>query len=141
MTEQQRTAGPAPVQADEEWVSSDDRVIGRAVKWSLVALVIVLLGLGVAWYVAHRKPPPPPVRKTEVVAPAVPVRPEAKIPEGKFTDITQAAGVTFVHTNGAYGDKLLPETMGGGVAFFDADGDADQDLLFVNGTYWPNRVP
>jgi hypothetical protein len=27
------------------------------------------------------------------------------------------------HNNGAYGDKLLPETMGGGVAFFDFDND------------------
>ena len=38
----------------------------------------------------------------------------------------------FVHANGANGDKLLPETMGGGCAFFDFDNDGDQDLLFVN---------
>src|SRR5688572_9515564 len=109
----QTTASPAPGgagAADEEWVQSDDRVIGRAVKWSLLALVIALAGLGFAWYWAHRTPPPPPVKKTEVLAPAVPVRPEAQIPDAKFTDITQSAGITFVHVNGAYGDKLLPET-------------------------------
>ena len=55
----------------------------------------------------------------------------------KFTDVTSEAGIAFVHNNGAYGEKLLPETMGGGVAFFDFDDDGDQDLLFVNGTYWP----
>ena len=42
------------------------------------------------------------------------------------------AGITFRHANAATGDKLLPETMGGGCAFFDFDNDGDQDLLFVN---------
>jgi hypothetical protein len=59
----------------------------------------------------------------------------------KFTDITREAGITFVHNNGAYGDKLLPETMGGGVAFFDYDNDGHQDLLFINSTYWPGHIP
>jgi enediyne biosynthesis protein E4 len=60
---------------------------------------------------------------------------------GRFTDISRHAGITFVHNNGAYGDKLLPETMGGGVAFLDFDNDGDQDLLFVNSSYWPGHVP
>jgi hypothetical protein len=59
----------------------------------------------------------------------------------KFTDITSQAGITFVHNNGAFGDKLLPETMGGGVAFFDFDNDGYQDLLFINSTYWPEHIP
>ena len=63
------------------------------------------------------------------------------IPSAKFTDITKASGITFVHNNGAYGEKLLPETMGGGVAFFDFDNDGQQDLLFINSTYWPNHLP
>lgn len=64
-----------------------------------------------------------------------------EIPLAKFTDITSEAGIHFVHVNGAYGDKLLPETMGGGVAFFDYDNDGNQDLLFVNSCYWPGHVP
>src|SRR5439155_18865543 len=47
----------------------------------------------------------------------------------------------FVHNNGAYGDKLLPETMCGGVAFFDFDNNGQQDLLFINSTYWPDKAP
>src|SRR5436190_13923855 len=64
-----------------------------------------------------------------------------EITPAKFTDITSQAGITFVHNNGAFGDKLLPETMGGGVAFFDFDNDGNQDLLFVNSTYWPGKIP
>ena len=55
-----------------------------------------------------------------------------------FTDVTAASGIDFVHVNGASADKLLPETMGGGVAFFDYDGDGDADLLFVNSA--PSRT-
>ncbi len=59
--------------------------------------------------------------------------------EARFVDVTEAAGIDFVHENGAFGEKYLPETMGSGVAFFDADGDGDQDLLFVNSRRWPGR--
>jgi hypothetical protein len=64
-----------------------------------------------------------------------------EMPTVRFTDITKEAGITFVHVNGAYGEKLLPETMGGGVAFFDFDGDGNQDLLFINSCYWPWQTP
>ena len=63
------------------------------------------------------------------------------VPAAKFTDVTAAAGITFSHVNGAYGDKLLPETMGGGVAFLDYDNDGNQDLLFINSTWWPGHIP
>lgn len=53
-----------------------------------------------------------------------------------FTDVTGSAGIRFRHVNGAFGQKYLPETMGSGVAFLDADGDGWQDLLFVNSMAW-----
>jgi len=56
-----------------------------------------------------------------------------------FTDVTTASGVKFRHENGAFGKKYLPETMGSGVVFFDADGDGWQDLFFVNSTTWPGQ--
>lgn len=54
-----------------------------------------------------------------------------------FTDVTDASGVKFHHTAGFSGHKLLPETMGGGVACFDYDGDGKPDILFVNSCPWP----
>ena len=55
----------------------------------------------------------------------------------RFEDVTKASGVSFVHVNGAAGKKWMPETMGSGVAAFDAAGDGRVDLLFVNGRWWP----
>jgi hypothetical protein len=57
----------------------------------------------------------------------------------RFEDVTHAAGIHFVHNNGAFGKKWLPETMGPGVAFLDYDNDGWQDILFVNGTAWPGH--
>ena len=50
----------------------------------------------------------------------------------KFTDVTTAAGIKFTHNSGRAGKKYLPETMGSGVAFFDADGDGWPDILLLN---------
>lgn len=57
-------------------------------------------------------------------------------PNVLFTDITTSEGIHFTHVNGAIGEKLLPETMGGGCAFFDFDADGDQDLLLINSSPW-----
>ena len=56
-----------------------------------------------------------------------------------FSDVTKAAGIQFSHDSGAFGKKYLPETMGLGGAFLDADGDGWQDILLVNGMPWPGR--
>ena len=51
-----------------------------------------------------------------------------------FADVTAAAGIHFTHNAGRTGRKWLPETMGSGVAFFDADGDGKLDILLLNGS-------
>ena len=56
-----------------------------------------------------------------------------------FRDITQRAGIHFLHNNGAFGKKYLPETMGPGVAFIDYDNDGWPDIFLVNGTDWPGQ--
>jgi len=60
-------------------------------------------------------------------------------PSLTFTDVTRQAGIRFAHNNGAFGKKYLPETIGSGVVFFDADGDGWQDVFFVNSMNWPGR--
>jgi enediyne biosynthesis protein E4 len=55
----------------------------------------------------------------------------------RFADITRSSGIHFVHNNGAFGKKYLPETLGPGVAFIDYNNDGWQDIFFVNGTRWP----
>ncbi len=65
----------------------------------------------------------------------------AQPPSAGFTDVTATSGIHFIHDNGAAGEKLLPETMGGGVAFFDFDNDGAPDLLFVNSGPWPWAAP
>ncbi len=58
----------------------------------------------------------------------------------QFRDVTQPAGIRFVHNNGAFGKKFLPETMGPGVAFIDYDNDGWPDIFLVNGMDWPGHV-
>lgn len=57
----------------------------------------------------------------------------------QFEDVTQAAGIQFRHRSGAYGAKLMPETVGSGVAFLDYDNDGWLDLLYLNSSEWPER--
>ena len=54
----------------------------------------------------------------------------------RFSDITEAAGIDFVHETGAFGKKWMPETMGSGGGFLDYDNDGHPDLFLVNSSYW-----
>ncbi|HMC74838.1 MAG TPA: VCBS repeat-containing protein, partial [Terriglobales bacterium] len=60
-------------------------------------------------------------------------------PGFQFVDVTSASNLRFRHNSGAYGGKLLPETLGSGCAFLDFDGDGWQDILLVNGMDWPGH--
>src|SRR5258705_9754249 len=77
-------------------------------------------------------------RKQESVKPAaaLPPRP-TPVPASRFEEKAEAMGSRFTHVNGARGEKWMPETMGGGVAVLDYDGDGKPDLLFVSSAYWP----
>ncbi|MGC2663171.1 MAG: VCBS repeat-containing protein, partial [Candidatus Acidiferrales bacterium] len=60
-------------------------------------------------------------------------------PAFNLVDVTTSAGIHFHHNSGAYGGKLLPETLGSGCAFLDYDNDGWQDILLINGTDWPGH--
>lgn len=50
----------------------------------------------------------------------------------RFVDVAAESGLDFVHTNAATDAKYLIETMGGGAAWLDFDGDRLLDIYLLN---------
>jgi len=123
--------------AEEHLVPEDDAIIGKAFRWSLLVFALVGGALALIVLLLRREPEPPPAKEAIYVPPRAAER-EAIPPPVWFTDVAAEAGVAFDRFSGAAGEKLLPETMGGGAAFLDADGDGDADLVLVNGARWPH---
>jgi hypothetical protein len=66
----------------------------------------------------------------------VPAR--AQGPEGlRFRDVAGEAGLVFTHDNAPTPRKHLVETMPGGLALLDYDGDGRLDVFFTNGAELP----
>ncbi len=59
-------------------------------------------------------------------------------PPIRFRDVAQEAGVAFVLENSPTDKKHLIETMPGGVAILDYDGDGRPDIYFTNGASLPS---
>ena len=120
---------------------SGDQHIAHVFRLSLAVIVLITVVIAAGWWLLKRGgEQETPVVEAEIHAPAAPVQqaPSAP-PEVVFTDITAPSGIDFVHTTGAYGERLMPETMGSGLAFIDYDNDGDQDIFFVDSTYWPGH--
>jgi len=56
----------------------------------------------------------------------------------RFRDMAKTVGVDFVFENCPTSEKQIIETMGGGVAVFDYDGDGLPDIFFTNGAQVPS---
>src|SRR6185503_11364402 len=89
---------------EEEVAHLDDAVIGRAFRWSILALVIIVAVAAAGIWFVKRKPAAGPAKVTSISAPVAPQRGAAEMPTVSFKDITKEAGITFVHNSGAYGD-------------------------------------
>ncbi|HSR51020.1 MAG TPA: CRTAC1 family protein [Acidobacteriota bacterium] len=57
---------------------------------------------------------------------------QAQEARAEFVDVTRQAGIEWTHRNGATEEKFLIETMGGGAAWLDFDGDGWLDLYLVD---------
>ena len=118
---------------------SGEAVIRKAFYRSLLTIVVAIIAGSAIYYFSRQEPESLPAKPQEIKGPVIKQAAADKVPEIMFTDITRTAGLDFIHTNGAYGDRLLPETMGAGCGFIDYDNDGDQDIVLVNATFWPGQ--
>jgi enediyne biosynthesis protein E4 len=86
------------------------------------ALLLLILPLGAC------KPKTP----ATATGPAVVEAPVNPVP-GKpwFVDVTQKAGIDFVHYDSATPKHYIPEVMGSGIGWIDYDGDGWIDLFCI----------
>ena len=122
---------------ENESTPEDDAEIGIAFRKSLIVIVCVALVVAFGFAITQFLRTEEVAEVKPIVEPTRRVYDDVKVPELLLTEISEAAGVRFLHFNGATGEKLLPETMGSGCAFLDYDNDGDQDLFLVNGNRWP----
>jgi len=60
-----------------------------------------------------------------------------------FEDVTEAAGIDFVHDPGTTGTYFMPQHLGSGAALFDCDSDGRLDVYLLNNSGpegQPNRL-
>jgi enediyne biosynthesis protein E4 len=119
------------------YVSLRERRDRRAFRRSITVILVVAIGVIAAVIRLNLPKSLGETKQTPLTLPAVRSAPLQTIPSVPMVDVTEQAGIRFVYENGAYGDKLLPETMGGGCALFDYDNDGDVDILLINSTRWP----
>ncbi len=117
--------------------------INRAFRASgMIVLVMTVIGAG-AYFIARvprsRVADPTPARGPAESASPREAR-AAELPPLPLRDIAAECGLLFARTNDSRGEKLLPETMGGGVGVLDADGDGDQDIVLIDGPSQTHRT-
>ena len=75
-----------------------------------------------------------------VVAPATLARQPGAISGVRFENVSAASGLAFTLDQHPSADKHMVETMAGGLAVFDYDGDGLVDVFFTNGAPLPAMI-
>lgn len=86
-------------------------------RWGVVLVALGLAGILFAWMLRN----PPSAWLTED---------DMRI-AGPFQEVSAEVGIRFRHRHGGFGERYLPETMGGGAVFLDVEDDGDPDLYLV----------
>ncbi|EMI58359.1 CRTAC1 family protein [Rhodopirellula sallentina] len=123
--------------ADDHPDIENDAVIGTALRKSLMLFVAVAIPVFAFFIYRNINRERQYSVETEVTLPEVRETGGTLIPSLTMTEVSQQSGIDFVHQSGRCGDRLLPETMGSGVAVLDFNNDENLDILFVNSCYWP----
>ena len=100
---------------------------GCSIRPSLLRLLTVVLAVGAVRLIYSQKRPEGPESK-----------PGKSFSIIKFRNVARSAGLGFVLENHPTPQKHLIETMRGGVAAFDYDGDGLTDIYFTNGAAIPS---
>ncbi|MDX2036618.1 MAG: CRTAC1 family protein [Isosphaeraceae bacterium] len=82
-------------------------------------------------------PDPPPRAVSKPAADPTPSPSGAEAGPFRFTDVTAASGVDFVHVSGMTEEKLFPTANGSGIALLDYDGDGRLDIYCATGNSLP----
>jgi enediyne biosynthesis protein E4 len=80
-----------------------------AARWTALGALAVAAALVAVWF---GRPVPAPIT---------------------LIDVSGQTGITFRHTDGAYGQRYIMETVTAGLALFDYDGDGLIDIYLLNG--------
>jgi tetratricopeptide (TPR) repeat protein len=106
-------------------------VMRQYLRYALgISNVFGLIWFGEACSPDSKEPIVEAIHGISLVETQVQLHPEADL---QFVDVTRQSGVDFVHSSGTEQQRFILESMAGGGAFFDYDGDGLLDLFLVNG--------
>ena len=125
----------------KETLTRGEARIRRAFLLSAVLIALITAAAAGLYWLSRAPEKVEAVMDAQIQTPSVTAAaPADSPPKVLFTDVTQSAGIDFVHVSGAFGERLMPETIGSGTAFFDYDRDGDQDLFLVNSRLWEGQT-